>query len=85
MTPVEYSGNRSEPITFSELKKLVNEIDEIRWGTSHVYVGTDGLCPVVELSMTSGLPAAPKGSSAARWYGESAGVPPKILIEFRRP
>ena len=78
--------NKATPMTFSELKKLVNSLDESRWGDRIVYaalansVGEDR--PLVGFSTTSGLPASPEGSAAAKWYGVHDAIPPRIILEW---
>jgi len=72
-------------MTFSQFKALVNGVNEQVWGEAIVYVGDDALCPVVDLSQSSGLPAIPPDSAAARWYGVSPGIPSKISIQFSTP
>ena len=50
-------------MTFSQFKALVNGVNEQVWGEAIVYVGDDALCPVVDLSQSSGLPAIPPDSA----------------------
>ena len=86
--PQSYQPSRTREeyrITFSELKKLINDVDEKAWGDCYVYVGDNEKCPMVDLSFSSGLPASLAGSSAARWYGVHEAIPPKVSIQFMTP
>ena len=74
--------NNPNPISFSELKRLINGIDEKRYGESWVYIGEDNQCPVVGFSTSnSGLPILPS-AAAAHFYGLSDDVPAAIHIHF---
>jgi hypothetical protein len=87
-SPTEYQPQSIrpsiQPLNFSEFKKLINGVDENRWGDALVYVGDDTVCPVVDLAEISGLPPAPEGSVSARWHGVSEGTANRIAIQFRR-
>lgn len=62
---------------FSQFKKLVNGIDEKRFGDAEVFVGSDARCPVVDLATITGLPACDN-----RWHGKQPAEPNKVTIEF---
>ena len=75
---------------FSDLKRIINEMDETVWGDTVIEINDDTRGTfghnsqgyIVDLSTTSGLPPAPEGSSAARWYGTSPGEKPKLILQF---
>jgi hypothetical protein len=82
MNSVRDYRNNPKPITFSEFKRLINSVDEKRYGDSWVYFGEDNQCPVVNFSITAERPPIASGVSGARLYVVSDGVPSAIQIHF---
>jgi hypothetical protein len=84
MNSVRDFRNNPNPIPFSEFKRLINGIDERRYGDSWVYVGEDNQCPVVGVSTTNRLPAILPGVEAASVYGLSDDLPVAAHVHFIR-
>lgn len=59
-------------MTFSELKALINQVDETQWGPVNVLVND---LPVTDLAYVSGLPACDN-----RFHGKQSAVPPRIEL-----
>jgi hypothetical protein len=81
MNSVRDFRNNPQPIAFSELKRLINGIDEKRYGDSLVYVGEDNQCPVVGFS-TSTFPPTALDAAAIRAYGLSDVVQAATHVHF---
>jgi hypothetical protein len=75
------NSTNPKPISLTEFKRLINGLDERRFGASWVYVGEDNLRPVIGLS-TASLPITKFDIAAVRTYGLSDGVPAAIHIRF---
>jgi hypothetical protein len=65
------------PMRFSDLKRIINEMDETRWGNTVIEVNDD-----TNGTFGNNLPPAPEGSAAAKWYGVSPGEPSKLILQF---
>ena|ERR1035441_9288762 len=82
MKSVQDYKNNPNPISFSEFKRLINGIDEKRYGKSWVYVGPDNQCPVVDFSATTGLPSIALGAATAQLYRVYGSGPTATHVHF---
>lgn len=80
MNSVRDFRNHPNPISFSELKRLINSIDERRYGESWVYIGENNQCPVVGFSTMT--PTTVLDAAAVGTYGLSDVVPSATHVHF---
>lgn len=69
---------KTDCLTFTEFKELINRVDESRWGASNVTIGPN--LHIVDLSYVTGLPACDN-----RFHGKQSATPNRIELVVVRP